>query len=178
MHTEPTDVGVASPGSALNWYLLQCKPRQDARAEENLLRQGYPCFRPRLQREKLSASRIHKVEESLFPGYMFIQLDQHSNWAPLRSTRGVNRLVAFNGYPLPVSNQLIEQLRERVRVIAGLPQQPLLKAGEKVRITEGPFADLEAIYHCMDGTERAVLLLSLLNRQQQIHIPLTSIAKE
>ena len=35
------------------WYLVQCKPRQDERAEENLLRQGYTCYRPRHSRERL-----------------------------------------------------------------------------------------------------------------------------
>lgn len=34
--------------------------------------------------------------ESLFPGYLFIQLDQlNDNWHPIRSTRGVNQLVTF-----------------------------------------------------------------------------------
>ncbi|HSA40732.1 MAG TPA: transcription termination/antitermination NusG family protein, partial [Mycobacterium sp.] len=57
--------------------------------------------------EKLGGGRIQKVEESLFPGYLFIQLDAQSNWAPLRSTRGVSRLVVFSGYPLPVPAGLI-----------------------------------------------------------------------
>lgn len=181
MCKEEPDSGGAAPAAdpypQAAWYLLQCKPRQDARAEENLLRQGYPCFRPRLQREKISAGRMRKVEESLFPGYLFIQLDQQSNWAPLRSTRGVNRLVAFNGYPLPVADRLIEQLRERSRELGKQPEVPLLQLGEKVRITAGPFAELEAIFHGMDGRERAMLLLNLLNRQQLVQIPLTSIAK-
>lgn len=177
MHSERPAEGVANAGSALNWYLLQCKPRQDPRAEENLLRQGYPCFRPLLQREKLSGGRVLKVEESLFPGYLFIQLDPQGNWAPLRSTRGVSRLVVFSGYPLPVSTGLIEQLRQRTQFVTEQPVVPVLKAGEKVRITEGPFAELEAIYHSMDGQQRAVLLLNLLNRQQKIHLPLSSLVK-
>lgn len=178
MHSEFPETEDACSGSALNWYLLQCKPRQDARAEENLLRQGYPCFRPLLQREKLSGGRIQKIQESLFPGYLFIQLNPQGNWAPLRSTRGVSRLVVFSGYPLPVSAQLIEQLRQRSQASAGQVAVAVLQAGEKVRITEGPFAELEAIFHSMDGLQRAVLLLDMLNRQQTIRLPLSSLAKE
>ena len=37
---------VSTDAAARHWYLLQCKPRQDERAEENLLRQGYHCYRP------------------------------------------------------------------------------------------------------------------------------------
>lgn len=177
MHSELPTAAEAGASPALNWYLLQCKPRQDARAEDNLLRQGYPCFRPLLHREKRSGGRIQKIEESLFPGYLFIQLNPQGNWAPLRSTRGVSRLVVFSGYPLPVSAQLIEQLRERSQLAAVQKAAPLLQAGEKVRITEGPFAELEAIFHSMDGLQRAVLLLNMLNRQQQIHLPLSSLAR-
>ncbi|WP_332455243.1 transcription termination/antitermination NusG family protein, partial [Pseudomonas fragi] len=35
--------------------------------------------------------------ESLFPGYLFIHMPPGANWAPLRSTRGVARVVAFGG---------------------------------------------------------------------------------
>lgn len=178
MHSELPLTGDDGSSSAVSWYLLQCKPRQDVRAEENLLRQGYPCFRPLLHREKLSGGRIQKIEESLFPGYLFIQLNAQGNWAPLRSTRGVSRLVVFNGYPLPVSAQLIEQLRQRSQLTAVQTAVPALQAGEKVRITEGPFAELEAIFHSMDGLQRAVLLLNMLNRQQTIRLPLSSLAKE
>jgi transcriptional antiterminator RfaH len=177
LHSELPASGASSAGSALNWYLLQCKPRQDARAVENLLRQGYACYRPLLQREKLVAGRVHKVEESLFPGYLFIRLDAQDNWAPLRSTRGVSRLVVFSGYPLPVPAGLIEQLRQRSQQIAAEPAVPVLKAGDKVRIADGPFAELEAIFHSMDGLQRAVLLLNMLNRQQKIHLPLGSLVK-
>ena len=35
-----------------------------------------------------------KAGEPLFPGYLFIRLDStHDNWYPIRSTRGVNRVV-------------------------------------------------------------------------------------
>ena len=103
----PTDA------AARHWYLLQCKPRQDERAEENLLRQGYHCYRPQHQRERILRGQRQTVSESLFPGYLFIQLGPLDNWAPLRSTRGVSRLVAFGNQPLPVSAELIAQLRRR-----------------------------------------------------------------
>ena len=177
MHSELPTAGAASAGPVLSWYLLQCKSRQDARAEENLVRQGHPCFRPLLLREKLSGGRIQKIEESLFPGYLFVQLDMQGNWSALRSTRGVQRLVVFDGYPLAVSGQLIEQLRQRTRQSSEQPAVPVLQAGEKVRITDGPFAELEAIFHSMDGLQRAVLLLNLLNHQQKIHLPLNILVK-
>ncbi len=39
-----------------HWYLVQTKPNQEARAEENLSRQGYVCFRP--QRERKASAEV------------------------------------------------------------------------------------------------------------------------
>lgn len=156
------------------WYLVHCKPRQDERAEEHLLRQGYACYRPRLQRERLVRGRRQSVVESLFPGYLFIQLNPDSNWSPLRSTRGVNRLVRFGEYPLQVPSSLIDSLQERTPS----EPQPLLQPGDRVRIVEGSFAELEAIFLSMDGEERVVLLMKLLNREHRLSLPLSSVRRD
>ncbi|WP_455231055.1 transcription/translation regulatory transformer protein RfaH [Geopseudomonas aromaticivorans] len=161
-----------SPKSA--WYLIQCKPRQDERAEENLLRQGYTCYRPQHTRERLLRGQRQMVEESLFPGYLFIQLSLLDNWGPLRSTRGVSRVVGFGNQPLAVSPDLIERLQQRCSAV--LPEQ-LLESGDKVRINQGPFAELEAIFLSMDGNERVVLLMNILHREQKVRVSLSSIRK-
>ena len=158
---------------AAAWYLVHCKPRQDERAEEHLARQGYACYRPRMAQERLVRGRRRTLVESLFPGYLFIQLSPDANWAPLRSTRGVNRLVSFGGYPLQVSDQLIDSLQHR----AQSEPQPLLQPGDPVRIVEGSFAELDAIFLSMDGEERVVLLMNLLNREQKLTLPLASVRK-
>ena len=154
-----------------DWYLVQCKPRQDERAEENLLRQGYECSRPACRRERLLRGQMQHVQESLFPGYLFIHMPQGANWAPLRSTRGVARVVAFGGRPLAVSHELVAQLQDRAEnhIIT------TLSPGDKVTILDQGFAGIESIFITMDGEERVILLINLMNRQQQISLPLASI---
>lgn len=156
-----------------NWYLIQCKPRQDERAEENLQRQGYTCYRPRHSCERLLRGKRQQVEESLFPGYLFIQLSQLDNWAPLRSTRGVSRVVGFGNQPLAVSSELIDNLQQR----CSSAPAPLLNSGDKVCIQHGAFSELEAIFLSMDGNERVVLLMNILHREQKVRVPLSSIRK-
>src|SRR3989338_5123448 len=160
-----------SPSKA--WYLVQCKPRQDERAETHLLRQGYVCFRPQHSCERLVRKRRQILVESLFPGYLFIQLADDANWAPLRSTRGVSRVVGFGGQPLPVTDSLIAQLQQRSLVRA----DSLLAPGASLRILQGSFAELDSIFMSMHGDERVILLLSLLNRPQQVRLPLICIVK-
>ena len=155
-----------------DWYLVQCKPRQDDRAEENLVRQGYECSRPSCRRERLVRGQRQYVQESLFPSYLFIRMPEGANWAPLRSTRGVARIVAFGGRPLSVNHELVTQLQARAvsHVI------PIFNPGDKVTILDQGFAGIESIFMTMDGEERVILLINLMNRQQQINLPLASIA--
>jgi transcriptional antiterminator RfaH len=153
------------------WYLVQCKPRQDERAEDNLARQGYEISRPKCRYQRLIRGQHQWTVESLFPGYLFINLPAESNWGPLRSTRGVSRVVNFGGVPVAVSDCLVKQLQERVENDV----KSELKLGDNVRIIEGEFAELDAIVMAMDGDERVVLLIRLLNRQQQISLPMASI---
>ncbi len=158
------------------WYLLQTKPRQDARALENLEFQGYDCFAPFMTVERIRAGKRCELSEPLFPGYLFIYLDPLAdNWRPIRSTRGVSRLVTFNDAPLPVAHNIVDQLRKRV---AGEKKQPavsVLKPGDPVRVADGPFAELDALFECYDGTERVVILLNLMQQRQRLVMPLANI---
>lgn len=156
------------------WYLVQCKASQDERAEINLLNQGYTCFRPTHRRERVLRGRRRVVCESLFPSYLFIQIGSDDSWAPLRSTRGVSRVVSFGGKPLPVRDELIAQFHEHDSVA---PVDVQFTCGERVRINEGPFVELEAIFLAMDGEERVVLLMNFLQREQRISMPLTGVSK-
>jgi len=158
------------------WYLVHCKPRQDARALENLERQTFECLRPTRRVEKVRTGRRCEVVEPLFPSYLFIHLDSvHDNWLPIQSTRGVNRIVRFNGHPLPVADDLIEGICLRMR---GAPvKEPYLRPGEHVVITEGSFSQVEALFVSHDGDERVTLLLNILNREHELTFPLASVRK-
>lgn len=150
------------------WYLLQTKPRQDSRAEEHLRRQHFECYRPL----KPPAAGQGKAQEALFPGYLFIRLDpQRDNWYPIRSTRGVARVVAFGGGPVPVRDELIEQLRQRLATEDSQSEPLAFKPGDRVQLNGGSFQDLEAIFVCRDGETRAVILLNLLQREQKVRVP-------
>lgn len=156
------------------WYLVQCKANQDGRAENNLIDQGYTCFRPTHRRERIIKGQRRVVCESLFPSYLFVQVSSNDNWGPMRSTRGVLRVVAFGGKPLPVRGALIAQLCERD---SDVPVAACLTPGEAVRINEGPFAELKAIFLAMDGSERVVLLMNFLQREQAFSLPLTGVSR-
>ena len=108
------------------------------------------------------------VAEPMFPSYVFVQLDTSENikgqsWSPIRSTLGVRDLVKFGGHPAKVDADLITALHEREQLQQSNPQA-LFAAGDKVVITDGPFAGIEAIYQTADAEQRSMILLSMLNK--------------
>ena len=160
----------------LRWYLIQCKPRQDARALENLQRQDFSCYRPVRAVERCRDGRTRAIEEPLFPGYLFIRLDRLTdNWYAINSTRGVHQIVRFDEYPVPVPDALIDSIRARLSA-ARVPE-PYLQPGDRVRIADGPFAQTEAIFLVDDGSHRVVLLLNILQTEQRLSFPLHSVRK-
>lgn len=160
-----------------NWYLLQCKPRQDERAQINLLRQNYVIFCPQIISERLIHGKPHQSLEPLFPGYLFIHLSRDDKWAPLRSTRGVSRLVDFNHGPAIVPDDVIEHLRTRCFKPPVMQASQPFKPGDTLQITRGPLSTLEGIFLSMLGDERVMILLHFLNREHQVRVPLTDIAR-
>ncbi len=58
-----------------HWYVVHCKPRQEATAEEHLNRQGYGAYLPKVLLRKRKRDKWVKVVEPLFPRYLFSQVD-------------------------------------------------------------------------------------------------------
>lgn len=159
-----------------SWYVIQCKGGESFRAAEHLANQGYEVFHPVLKSQRKRQSKLTSVVEPLFPYYLFICLDQVvSNWRPIRSTRGVLRLLTFGDRPVAVPASLVETLRAQPHRQEGI--HSYFSAGEKVTITDGPFKDLEAIFTRCKGEERAIVLLNVLQRPQNIELSVNSLMK-
>ena len=163
----------------MHWYLVHTKPRQEKCALENLQRQGYPCYLPTLPSEKIRQSALTVTDEPLFPRYLFIRLGQGESaqsWAPIRSTKGVSRLVSFGSEPAKVSDSLVEALRAQEASVQAEPER-LFKPGERVRLTEVPFAGMEGIYQMADGERRVMVLIELLSKQVSLRVATTGLRK-
>ena len=156
----------------MHWYLVHTKPRQEQCALQNLEQQGYQCYLPTLLAERLRQGSLTVRDEPLFPRYLFIRLGQGQtaqSWAPIRSTKGVSRLVSFGVEPAKVDDRLIEILRAQEASAQAEPER-LFKHGERVRLTEGAFAGIEGIYQMADSERRVMVLVELLSKQVRVRV--------
>jgi transcriptional antiterminator RfaH len=163
----------------MNWYLVHTKPRQERSALENLQWQGYECYFPTMPAEKIRCGKMGVVDQALFPRYLFIRLGQGptaQGWAPIRSTKGVSRLVTFGAIPAKVDDALITLLRSQEALVQAEPDR-LFRPGERVRITTAPFVDIEGIYQMTDPDQRVMVLIELMSKPVKIHLAPTAIRK-
>lgn len=169
---------LAAEQTGPGWYLLQTRAKQEQRAREHLENQGFRCFLPEIDIQTRQGGRLVQRREALFPGYLFVHLCRSGeNWAPIRSTRGVLRMVSFSSAgPAPVRAGLVEAIERRLAKPSPVALS-LFRHGEKVRITEGAFANVEAIFESFNGEERVVVLLKMLQSEQRVIFPLGSIAR-
>lgn len=159
------------PNTNRSWYLVYTKPRSEQKAKTHLEEQGFktylPCYQARKTRKKNS-----DVVKPLFPGYLFLYLDeQEDNWAPIRSTPGVSRLVRFGNMPAKVPEVLIQNLQNNENDL-GLQElsPPTFQEGDKIVVVDGPMEGFEAIFKTTKGSERVVILLNIIGKLTQVEL--------
>ena len=141
----------------MTYYLIQTKPREEQRAQLHLANQGYVCYLPLRTIDAVRSGRRISRVEPLFPRY---RLDhEKDNWSRIRSTRGVSHLVRFGVRCASVDDDFIEQLSAQ---IAAGQAEPQYQSGQVLRIVQGPFKGLEAVFREPDGEARVVVLLNML----------------
>lgn len=155
-----------------DWYLLYCKRSEQERAVINLDRQGAECYYPQVMIEKVVRGKRCLCNEPLFPSYIFVNFDPETlSYTTVRSTRGVADFIRQGALPQIVSEELIYNLminednEENNHLFETLPQP-----GDKLKLEQGKFKGLEAIYQEPDGEKRSFMLINLLGKAVKISI--------
>jgi transcriptional antiterminator RfaH len=173
--------GVAGQGSfpALKslrrWFLVLTKASAEKSAVTNLERQGYRVYYPRLLQLALRRGRWIERIVSLFPRYLFVQLDVATqSLAAIRSTVGVSSIVRFGLDAAVVPDRIVDGLLRRADAESGLHrlnERNVLHHGSRVKVLTGAFEGLEGVFERETGGERAVVLLRILGNQTPVYLP-------
>ncbi len=145
------------------WCAVHTHFRSEHKALAHLRRQGYSAYLPRYQKRRRHARR-------------WVDL-LATRWRPILSTVGVSDLVSQADVPVPVPDGIVEEIREREGTGMFDNTRPgNNKAGDLVRVIEGPFAELIGRFHGMADAERVFVLFELLDRQVKTRLPSEVIA--
>jgi len=146
----------------MSWFLVRTKSRQEKKAKFNLDGQGFISYFPEL-------SRDNGRTEPLFPGYIFVKNQAGPTpFDKIRNTYGVQNYVRFGNRLTLVDDQLIYSLINRDQ---SLFKKDIYKPNQRVRIVDGAFKDIEAIYLCRSAKDRVILLFSVMQSERKIEMP-------
>jgi transcription antitermination factor NusG len=150
--------------SGRGWIVARTKPGREAWAAENVARQGYTYYFPRILAQRKRLARA----EPLFHCYLFVQTS--GAWKFLLSTFGVSGVVIFGETPSYLPQTEIDKFR--ALEVDGLVQLPKIdlstqrfKPGQEVRVRGGVFSGFAGVYQGQDAREREKVLIDFLGRK-------------
>ena len=132
------------------WYIVHTYSGYENKVKSNLekrieyMNMADKIFRvevPQKTVTQIKAGRKQEKEEKIFPGYVLVEMimDEDS-WYVVRHTSGVTKFVGSAKKPIPARESEIKKIIHRSSSQTEKIELDV-KAGDKVRITSGPFAD-------------------------------------
>ena len=153
---EPNDIDV-------NWYVVQTKPGDEHRVETHLLNQEMETFLPLLETHQYYGGKMVQRIKPLFPNYLFARLDLKLHYYKVKWTRGVSKILGTGDGPIPISEKVVQTIREKMGEGNLVKLEEELKEGDIVQITSGPFKELMGVFQKkVSDKGRVRVLLSLI----------------
>jgi transcriptional antiterminator RfaH len=121
---------------------------------------------------------MNKELKSLFPNYIFAKFELEKNYPLVRWARGVKKILGFGGYPVPISEEVIELIKKRTDENGIVKKTHHFVANDVVRIKTGPLRELCGIFdRWVSDSERVKVLLNLIGYQPAVEIHYSMIEK-
>lgn len=161
----------------LCWYCVRARPKTE-RATSQLLRSeaDMEVFCPLIRFERARRSGRVWVTEAMFPGYLFARFLYGTQHRLVRSTHGVTTIVGFGGRPMPVPEDIIQELRASVTDQETIVVQAGIEAGEEVSVVAGPFRGVRAVVtRVLPARERVAILLEVLGTEREVEVAMGSL---
>ena len=128
------------------WYAVYVRSRYEKKVNRVFIENSIESFLPLLETWRQWSDRKKKVSEPLFRGYVFVRIDMKSEHVKVLDTDGVVKFIGIGRTPSVISDRDIDWIRKLVRepdaVKGAVNMRP---PGQKVKVTAGPFKDLEGV---------------------------------
>jgi len=115
------------------WYVLLTEPRAEYLAADELERDGFEVFLPRV---KVTETRLGHTDTPLFPGYIFLRsLAEDAGWPSFKKIHRIVKLVAFGEGTPTVPHEVIQELQRRLAEVndgGGLWRN--FRSGDRVKV--------------------------------------------
>jgi transcription antitermination factor NusG len=113
---------------------------------------------------------VQKIKP-LFPNYIFAKLDLERHYYKVKWTRGVSKILGTGDGPVPISEKVVQTIKERAGKDNLVKLEEKLKEGDVVQITSGPFKEFNGIFQKkISDNGRVRILLNLIGVEVPVQI--------
>jgi transcriptional antiterminator NusG len=169
------------------WYVLHTYSGYEENVEKNLKQRIesmdmedkiYGILIPTEKKIRIKNGKRKVVEEKIFPGYVLVEMVvTDDSWYVVRNTPNVTGFIGTGTIPTPISEKEIKSLQKRMGV-----EEPKftidVSVGSPVRITDGPFKNLEGKITNIDEAKGKVkVLVSMFGRETPVELDFLQIKK-
>jgi transcription antitermination factor NusG len=151
------------------WYVLTVKMGREATVRDILEQFGYVVFVPSVTESRRYSDRLKKVQQPLFPGYVFSQFDSKRK-VPILRVSHVMGIVGDRSGPIAVPEEEIIGVQKALENLIPCQPWPFLKVGQPVRIIAGPLCGVRGRLERVKGEMRVVIGISLLQRALAVEV--------
>ena len=160
------------------WYVIQTKPGDEHRVETHLLNQKMEILLPLVETYQYSNGKMVPKIKPLFPNYLFARLDLKLHSNKVRWTRGVNRILGVGNEPTPISERVIQMIKDHIDDDGTFKLLEDFQEGDLVQVTSGPFKEFIGIFQKrLSSGERVRILLNLIGVNIAVQISLWQIKR-
>ena len=151
------------------WYVAKIRVQKESGLMTFLSQCGVDAFYPKIVEKNRKGGTLR----AMFPTYMFCYLDpQSSIWPMVRWAPGLTYFLSSDGEPARLPQALIDYLRQQVSERNDPGSSHNFATGDRVLVSEGPFAGLQGIFQrYMSSRQRCSILLEMVGRLTTVELP-------
>ena len=126
---------------------------------------------PREKKIQIKGGTRKVVEERIYPGYVLVEMIvTDDSWYMVRNTPRVTGFVGSGTTPTPLSKEEMDVLIKRMGETQPHHKIEVVK-GDMVRITDGPFKDMEGRVSDVDEERGKIkILVSIFGRETPVEL--------
>jgi transcriptional antiterminator RfaH len=157
-----------------DWFIINCKPKQEFDAERNLrtldIQVYLPVYNKKIKKNKIKIDRV----SPLFSGYLFAQFDIHEFYQKVKYTHGVKTILGYNEYLWTIADEKIQDIKSRENngLVMLRKREDHFRRGDRILIDEGDFEGWEGIFQEeLPDRERAIIMLTNIKFSSKLILP-------
>ncbi|MCK4472600.1 MAG: transcription termination/antitermination protein NusG [Anaerolineae bacterium] len=162
------------------WYVIHCYSGYENKVSHNLEQRIetmgmqdkiFDVVVPTEEEIEVKEGKRRTVERRVFPGYILVQMTMdEDSWYVVRNTPGVTGFVGMGSEPTSLRSEEVQSIMKRME--ADAPRvRVAYKIGQRVRITDGPFADFMGTVNDIDMDKAKVrVFVSFFGRETPVEL--------